>query len=296
LQTAERTDIISAILKKSGYLQPALRRIADYILEHLEECKTITTKRLAAVCEVAESTVTRFVREIGCDSFQELKIAIAEYLMASHSGEVPESELHVFEDIGRTDSIDTIVGKIYHRNVQTLLDTKQLINPEKLSQAAEAIESAELLLFCCMGSSGVAAEEAVMRFSRAGKKCLLNRDESIQSIHAAITTKKDVVIGISNSGRSTSVIRCLKLARQNGAKTIAITSFEDSPIAQHADIALFTSTKNRGTGLDWESTSSKNAQIFIIDILYAVYASRHFKRALSYLDKTYKAIRDTRGK
>ncbi len=293
----ERADAISSIVKKAGYLQPALKRIADYILEHAEACKTITTKNLAAECEVAESTVTRFVHEVGYDSFQEMKIAIAEYLMASQNGETHAEGLHVFEDIGRSDSTDTIVSKIYHRNVQTLSNTRQLVNLEKLNLAAEAIENADALLFCCMGSSAVAAEEAVMRFSRAGKKCVLQRDESLQKIQAATSTEKDTVIGISNSGRSTSVIQCLKLAKQNGARTIAVTSFEDSPIVNFADITLFTPTKNagQGTGLDWESTSSKIAQIFLIDVLYACYASRHFEDALGNLDKTYKAIKDTRG-
>lgn len=288
---------MSIIKKKSNYLQPALKRIADYILEHAQDCKTISTKNLAAICEVADSTITRFVHEMGYDSFQELKIGIAEYLSKINLAEDSFDELHVFEDIERTDSSETIVNKIYHRNVQTLTDTKQLLNLDKLNLAVEAIEHAETLLFCCMGSSSVAAEEAVMRFSRAGKKCILYRDESLQNIIAAITSPRDTVIGISNSGRSLSVLQCLKLAKQNGARTIAITSFEDSPIAQNADITLYTPTKNakHGTGLDWEATSSKSAQIFIVDVLYACYASRHFDTALQFLDSTYKAIRNTRG-
>lgn len=297
MQQSRQIDVISVIKKKSNYLQPALKRIANYILEHAEECKTITTKNLSAICEVADSTITRFVHEMGYDSFQELKISIAEYLSKINLSEGHFDEMHVFEDIERTDSSETIVNKIYHRNVQTLTDTKQLMNLDKLNLAVEAIENADTLLFCCMGSSSVAAEEAIMRFSRAGKKCILYRDESLQNIIAAITTKRDTVIGISNSGRSTSVIQCLKLAKQNGARTIAITSFENSPAVQYADITLYTPTKNLmpGTGLDWEATSSKSAQIFIVDVLYACYASRHFDTALQYLDNTYKALRDTRG-
>lgn len=297
-QPTARQNVIERIYQEAPYLNPALRRIGQYIVEHPERCKTMTIKELAAACEVAESTVTRFVRAINLRSYQDLKIAIAEAVSANDASEGATPERYVYEGIVRTDSSQTIIDKVVHRNIQTLNDTKQRLNITELERAVKAIERANVVIFCCMGSSAVAAEEGVMRFTRAGKKCLLFRDQSIQLMTSAIVSRHDVVIGISNSGRSIPVIDCLKLARTNGAPTIAMTSFEDSPLVEHADIALFTPTKSPPPGLDLygESTTSVSAQILVLDVLYAAFAARHFDQTLRHLENTYTAaIKNTRS-
>ncbi len=69
----ERQSIIEHIYKQVPYLNPALRRIAEYILEHPDQFKTITINELAVACDVAESTVTRFVKEIDLGSLSRVK-------------------------------------------------------------------------------------------------------------------------------------------------------------------------------------------------------------------------------
>jgi DNA-binding MurR/RpiR family transcriptional regulator len=295
-QLFEHPNVIERIYQKAPYLNPALRRVADFIVEHPEQCKTMTIQQLASACDVAESTVTRFVREMDLNGYQELKIAITEALSLSNGAEVTAEEKYVYEDISRTDSTQTIIEKVLYRNMQTLIDTKQRLNLTELSRAVEAIEKANVIVFCCMGSSAVAAEEGVMRFTRAGKKCLLFRDQTIQLMTGAIVSQHDVVIGISNSGRSKSVIDALKLAQTNGAPTIGITSFEDSPLVKYADIVLFTPTKSSlmDSGLYWETTTSKSAQTLVIDFLYACFAAKHFDETLRFLEETYLAVKDTR--
>jgi DNA-binding MurR/RpiR family transcriptional regulator len=136
----------------------------------------------------------------------------------------------------------------------------------------------------------------VIRFSRAGKKCLLFRDESLQLITASAASPKDVAIGISNSGRSVSVVRAMALARKNGVRTIGITAFENSPLAKNTDVVLYTPTKQSDSedGFGWEATSSKTAQILVLDILYACYAARRYESTRFHMKESYEAIRFTR--
>lgn len=296
-QSSDSLNIIERIYKKLPYLNPALHRVGEFILENPEDCKTMTIKQLANACEVAESTVTRFVKELDLSGYQDLKLAIAESLFAANGSESRPEEKYVYEGISRTDSIGAIVEKVVFRNMQTLSDTKQRLSAAELERAVQLIQDANLLVFCCMGSSGVAAEEAVMRFTRAGKKCVLFRDHGIQLISAAIAHPSDVVIGISNSGRTMPVVGALKLAQGNGVKTIAITSFEDAPLVKHSDVTLFTPTKSPPPGLDLygESTTSVSAQILVIDILYTAFAARNFDQTLDFLEQTYAAaIKDSR--
>lgn len=299
-QNNERHNVIELIYQQVPYLYTTLKRIAEYILEHPNETKTSTIKSLASACNVAESSVTRFVRTIGLRNYQDLKIAIAEALTVQDVNGPDElsRERFVYEGITREDNEQAIIEKVTHRSIQTLVDTKLRLNAAELIKGVELIDRANVLMFCCMGSSSIAAEEGVMRFTRSGKKCLLFQDQSIQLMTAAIVSEQDVVFGISNSGRSAPVVECLKLAKSKGAKTICITSFEETPIVQYADVALYTSIKSSpmGPGLYRESMTAKSAQILVMDILYALFAARNFDQSLDYLEQTYlAAIKDSRS-
>ena len=97
-------------------------------------------------------------------------------------------------------------------------------------------------------------------------------DNHMQSIAAAHTDEKSVVIGISHSGQSKDIVQAMQVAKQNGATTIAITNFGKSPIDKVSDIILHTvsdETNYRILGL-----SSRIAQLAIIDSIYSYLVCR----------------------
>ncbi len=296
LPTAERQGVIEQIYTKIPYLNPALHRIGEYILGHPDEAKTMTINQLASACEVSESTVTRFVREIGLRSYQDLKLGLAEALSWGGAPSAPADKDYLYEGLAPSDPISTVVEKVLYQRVQTLVETKKRLNLAEVERAVGAIEAAHVLIFSCLGSSSLAAEEGVMRFSRAGKKCVLYRDSNLQLITSAILKPEDVMIAISNSGRSKSVVEAVRLARSRGAKTIAITACEDAPLMRYAEIGLFTPPQyaSQGSGLQWDPTTSKSAQMLVIEILYACFAVRHLDETVQHLDETFEALRETR--
>ncbi|GAA0972636.1 MurR/RpiR family transcriptional regulator [Streptomyces rhizosphaericus] len=176
-----------------------------------------------------------------------------------------------------------------------MAQTAKQVSGDAISRAVDLLHEADAVVFCCMGSSSIAAEEGVMRFTRAGKKCLLYRDQSVQVMLATILTPRDVLIGISDSGKSTAIVDAMRLAGQTGATSIGITSVQDSPLAELSDVPLFTSNV-AGEGLYGESVTSKWGRLLLIDILYASYAARHFDDTLQHLKETYEAgIRHSRS-
>ena len=60
--------------------------------------------------------------------------------------------------------------------------------------------------------------------------------------YAATMGPKDVGIFVSNSGTTREVMECLHLAAARGGTTIALTRFDNSPLAQAADLCLYTSS------------------------------------------------------
>jgi D-sedoheptulose 7-phosphate isomerase len=125
-------------------------------------------------------------------------------------------------------------------------------------------EGGKVLLFGCGGSAADAqhiAAELIGRFKRERKPLptialttntsiltALSNDYSFDIVFArqveALATEKDVVIGISTSGKSKSVIEGIKMAKKKGAYTIALSGGEGGDLAREADIAFVVPSKN----------------------------------------------------
>lgn len=283
-----KQGLLARIRWMSAYMNPALRRIADRVLKAPEEVKSISIKDLATQCEVSESTVTRFVREIEVPSFQHFKILIAEELSQGSRQAAPDSERHVYEDITEEDDTASVLAKVTARYALTVTDTRDGLSSDQLQRAVAAIEAADVMAFYAMGSSLLCVENALLRFMRVGKRCLFYRDLGIRQIGTSTLGPKSLAIGVSNSGRTISTVDSLREARAQGATTLAITSFPDAPIVRHADICLFTPTVTGLTGgAEYhESMVSKIAQLQVIDVLYSLYAVRNFGSAIEGLERT----------
>jgi len=290
--------LLHRISGRLPYLPPSLRLVGEAVLNAPEKAQAMTISELAVSAGVGESTVSRFVKEIGLDGYKSMTLGLAEAVFVSRTaveGASAEPDA-VYEGVNRADSPSAIVGKVERSSIQALRKTANHVDVETIQHAVDIIEASNTLIFCCMGSSSIAAEEAVMRFTRAGKKCMLYRDTTIQVMQASIIEPGDLLIGISDSGQTTHIIEALRLARGRGASTIALTSSVGSPVADSADVVLYTANVPSGGELLGESVTSKWGQLLVIDILYAAYATRHYDETVEHLKRTYvNAIRQSRS-
>jgi DNA-binding MurR/RpiR family transcriptional regulator len=229
----------------------------------------------------------RFVQTVGLDSFNQLKIIIAEILSQQDIGDLSVEE-YVYDDILKKDSTDSIINKIAHRNIKTLQDTIKRIDSREIEKAVEAIKNARKMDIYGAGGSFIAADNARLRFYRIGKQCCATSDGNQQIVSASLLTEKDAALGISNSGRTKSTVAALKTAKECGAKTICITNYDKSPITACADIKLFSSTED--IAFFQESMTSRVAQILIVDIIYATIAVSDFAMSVKMIEKSSEAL------
>ena len=291
---SNKISLLLNIRSSLPYLNPALKRIAAYIVDKPHELRLLTINELAKKCKVSESTITRFVKKIDLNSFQELKISIVEELSLNPSKNDDDKKF-IYEGVIKSDTTKSIIEKILLGSIKTIEDTKKKINLVEIEKAVSAIDKSDTLIFYCAGSSCIAAENARLRFNRIGKRCVIYNDHVEQAISASLLDNKNTVFGISNSGRTISTVNALKIAKKNGAKTVCITTFEKSPIVQHADIKLFTYTltSSIGSAFFQESMISKMSQILVLDILYSSFAVKQFNTSVKFLEKSAKALSKT---
>ena len=74
----------------------------------------------------------------------------------------------------------------------------------------------------------------------------------------------DIVIFISQSGETADTIAALKLAKENGAKTLAVTNVIGSSITREADYSVYT---HAGPEIAVASTKAYTSQITLLSIL-----------------------------
>jgi DNA-binding MurR/RpiR family transcriptional regulator len=112
----------------------------------------------------------------------------------------------------------------------------------------------------------------------------------MQVMSAASLALEDVGIGISHSGMQRHVAEALKLAGSGGATTVALTSFSATPVADAADIVLYTASL--GADVAYDSPSVRNAQLAVVDVLYEALLMQGQELAREKMARVVKSISD----
>lgn len=253
----------SAILIKIRGLIPELSKseamVADYICSHSDEVINLSVSALADYCGVSEPTIIRACRNMGFSGYQALKIALIQSMSApiNFSGEEVEAD----------DDMQQAVGKVFAAATDALNLTREYINAEDMKKAAETILGAKRIFIFGVGGSAAVAADVQHKFMRLGLDATAYSDMNVQSIAAAFATGRDVIFAISHSGSSKAVVDNARLAKSNGATVISLSSMGKSPLAELADISLYTTANE--TRYRIVAISSRIAELTVIDALYS---------------------------
>lgn len=260
------------------------KKIADYILKNPENIIHNTINEVAEDLGVADATVFRFCKRLGFKGYQAMKIALASEIMT------PMQQIH--EEITEQDDEKHIAEKIFRSNIRTLEHTLQILDKNSLKKAVDLILAANRVNFYGTGGSAVIAMDGYHKFVRTGIATFAFIDSHFQLMSASQLTPNDVAVVISHSGSNRDTINILKVAKENGAKVIGITSFPKSPIGQDSDVALFTSSEE--TEYRSEALASRIGQLSLIDALYVNVMVLNKAKANHTLEKVRNAISNTR--
>ncbi|RBW69290.1 MurR/RpiR family transcriptional regulator [Bacillus taeanensis] len=235
------------------------QKIADYILQSPENMVHKTIDQVAAELDVAISTVFRFSKRLGFKGYQAMKIALASELSAAVK-EIVE------EKITENDNEQAITEKLFNSNIRMFKETIQVMDFSSLKKAVDVILKSEKVEFYGTGSSAIVALDAHHKFIGSGISTAAYTDSYLQLKSASQLTEKDTAILISHSGKDEELIRVLEAAKKQGAVTIGITNFSQSPLSQKADYVLYTASNQVDVRSD--DTFSKIIQLSLIDALY----------------------------
>lgn len=254
--------------------------IAQYISDNPEEASHMTARQLANKTYSSPSSVVRFCRAFGFDGYKEFRQQLMLELATLHSNQTDEEA-----SISPNAPISEIIKKVTNRNMRSLSNTQFLLDDKVISDCVDLISNARNLLLFGIGASLCVARDAYLKFLRINKTCIINDDWHSQFLQAKNSTEKDVAIVFSYSGQTVEMLQCLNALHENGTPCIAVTRLAISPIAKAADqvlhIAAIEPIFRSG------ATSSRLAQLDVLDILYESYINRHYESCISQIARTH---------
>ncbi|MEC7547986.1 MAG: SIS domain-containing protein [Pseudomonadota bacterium] len=275
------------ILKEIATARSSLRKsevkVADFVLAEPEQVMHMRIVDLAQEAQVSEPTIVRFCRAIGCNGFQEFKVRIAqETAVANNIGQFA---------IAEDDSIDDICTKIADTTIQRLHQVKSQLRPEQITEAAQAISAARRVEFYGYGASGAVATDAQHKFFRLQVATAAYSDPHMQSMSAVTLGQNDVVVAISQSGRTRDLMHSIQLAQQHGAIVVSLAP-QNTPVSEAANLPIFINIEEDTE--QFTPMTSRIAHLMIIDMLAVAVTQRRGPDFANHLNAIKQSIHSLR--
>lgn len=251
-------------------LNLTMRRVAEEILADPVGAGSTSITALATRAEAAPATVSRLAARLGYTGFPALRSAIAvENGRNAQSGWEQDIGTSITPDDSAADVLDLLAGTA----ARALRDAVALIDVALLERAADAIAAARRVHLYGDWGDGVALGELTMRLQRIGVAAWHVEGGPV-TIRAACNTLgiEDVVVVLNRSGEDEVSTRLLHDARVLGVTTIALHGAPGSPVAEGADLSIFSGIRN---GHVWtQYYSGRASDTLVASLLWVLVAQR----------------------
>lgn len=223
------TEYISRISAQYSFLPKQQKRLAKYILSHKDEVIRSSITTLAKKTGIAPSTITRFCQSLSYSGFSEMKFYMSQRDLANNDSAL----------IQKTDTMDLVVKKLLRSGAECFSESLRTLNVKQLEEIVYLLMDAGTIHIYGQSSSYYSALYGQQMLMLCGLLSYAYNDNVNMNGSARLLGPGDAAIGLAYSGEAKGVNSALSIAKENGAKVIAITSTPDSTLARLADQVLY---------------------------------------------------------
>src|SRR5699024_1250918 len=141
-------------------------------------------------------------------------------------------------------------------------------------------------------SSGSCGEDLQRRVLRLGYPMQPLHSSEEAMVTASYMNERHVLIIFSHSGETREVLRVAEMAKQSGAKIIAVTNNRESSISKLGTFQI--ETKVRETSLRSAGIGARTAQSLVSDCLYMALAHKDIEGTHTSLARTDEILQSLR--
>ncbi|MYK03576.1 MAG: SIS domain-containing protein, partial [Gammaproteobacteria bacterium] len=254
----ESPNLIRRIADSRRQLRKSEAKVANFVLENVNDVLAMRVVDLAEHAGVSDPTVIRFCRAVGCNGFQAFKLQLAQ--QAGLGG------VYTQFAVDDKDTVEDLRNKVFDSTVGSLLGVRDDLDPETLELAIDTINRARRVEFYGFGASGSVASDAQHKFFRLQLVTAAYIDPHIQHMSAISLDERDVVIAISQSGQTRALLDSVRLAMEAGATVIGLAP-KDTPLSDLCSIPIHVNVREENQAS--APVSSRIAHLAVIDVLGA---------------------------
>ncbi len=232
-----------------GQFSPGYRRIADYLLNHYQDAAFMTAAEIARIVDVDTALVVRFAQRLGYPGFPEL------------INEVQEEVKRDLRAVYEPPEGDNSPAQVYRRNLmqdRNNLDYSLLhFEAETVECVVKVLKEAKRIFVAGEGNLSYLCEAFAARLVSLGFAAHPVSQELAGQASMSVTLgPDDAVLCIGMTAMTPGVAVMLKVARDVGAKTVAIAGSATNSIASVAQYVLYAPVATVGLLPSWTAAAA----------------------------------------
>lgn len=228
-------DLFEIIEEQIPHMSKSHKKIAAFLKNSGEIAAYLTATRLGVEVGVSESTVVRFAIELGFSGYPEFQSVLQQSL---------RSKLTSVQRMGVADSRfadGSVLANVLTADMNNIKASLSNIDEESFEEAVNTICNAKNIFLLGIRSSSMLADfmNHYLGYMFGNVKMLFSNSTNELFEQIFRISEGDVLIAISFPRYSSRTKLAAEFAKKKGAKVVAITDGDTSPISAYADSKLY---------------------------------------------------------
>lgn len=260
-------------------MTPLESEIASYILNNKDAVTKLKIQELADILFISKSAIHRFVKKIGFNGFNDLKVSIAK-----ENADLLEnnSYINVNYPFQAKDNPRQIAFKLLELYEKAIKDTFEYVDLDQIKAVSQLIDSADVIDVYTHAHNSNIAENFQDKMLTIGRSVNCPSSFYNQRLTVLASDQKHVAIILSYSGKATFILPIVKKLYEKGVKVIQIGKAGSNYYSQYVTyhLSISDSENNRDR---MSQFSSHIAMQYIMDVLYSCIYNEKRKKNTKYI-------------
>ena len=260
-------------------MTPLESEIASYILNNKDAVTKLKIQELADILFISKSAIHRFVKKIGFNGFNDLKVSIAKenaVLLETNS------YINVNYPFQAKDNPRQIAFKLLELYEKAIKDTFEYVDLDQIKAVSQLIDSADVIDVYTHAHNSNIAENFQDKMLTIGRSVNCPSSFYNQRLTVLASDQKHVAIILFYSGKATFILPIVKKLYEKGVKVIQIGKAGSNYYSQYVTyhLSISDSENNRDR---MSQFSSHIAMQYIMDVLYSCIYNEKRKKNTKYI-------------
>lgn len=257
----------------------ARKEVAEFVLQERSHLEKYSMKEVAALTYTSKPTLVRFAKSLGFSGWKEFMQA---FIQEEHYQESHYSDIDPNLPFGAEDTTADIIRKISDLQVESILDTADLMVPEDVDLAVSRLLSAKRVVLFGMSPNTLIGQLFRRKMGTIGRMIEVpSVDES--GTYAYSLGREDLALIISYSGNNESrePMKFVRILEENQVPMVGITGGGNNYLREHMDCVLTISSRERLYS-KVSNFSTEVSLLSILNVLYSCCFAKNYQHNLDY--------------